>query len=114
MSDLSYNDRCVITRDTGEQDEWNIPLAPKEIYKGVCDFQPGGQQSGSIMIFTDKVYIHGVVKARSNDLIDVTPQYGIGRKGIIEYVNFLPLDITGDCETEISIKQSTEKTEDEQ
>lgn len=113
MSDLSYNDRCVITRPTGEEDECNNPLL-QDIYNGECDFQPGGQQSGSIMIFTDKVYINGVVKARSNDLIDITPQYGIGRKGVIEYVNFLPLDITGDCETEISIKQSTEKTDEEE
>ena len=113
MSDLSYNDRCVITRPTGEEDEWYNPLI-QDVYSGECDFQPGGQQSGMIMVFTDKVYIHGVVKARSNDLIDITPQYGIGRKGVIEYVNFLPIDITGDCETEISIKQSTEKADEEE
>lgn len=108
MSDLSYKDQCVITRSTGEYDEWDNPLT-EEIYNGVCDFQPGGQQAGAIMTYTDKVYIKGVILARSNDLIDVTPQMGIGRKGIIEYVNFLLLDLTGDCETEISIKQSTEK-----
>lgn len=108
MSDLSYRDRCVITRPTGEVDEYDN-FVSEEIYSGECDFQPGGQQSGLIMLYTDKVYIHGVILARSNDEIDVTPQFGIGRKGIIEYVNFLPLDLTGDCETEISIKQSTEK-----
>lgn len=108
MSDLSYKDHCRITRSTGEYDEWDNSLT-EEIYDGVCDFQPGRQQAGSIMTYTDKVYIKGVILARSNDLIDVTPQVGIGRKGIIEYVNFLTLDLTGDCETGISIKQSTEK-----
>lgn len=107
MSDLSYHDNCVITRSTGETDEWDN-LVSEEIYSGVCDFQPGGQQAGSIMTYTDKVYIHGVIEARSNDSIDITPQFGIGRKGVIEYVNFLGLDLTGDCETEISIKQSVE------
>lgn len=108
MSDLSYNDKCVITRSTGEVGEYDN-LVSEEIYSGVCDFQPGGQQAGSIMTYTDKAYIHGVIEARSNDSIDITPQYGIGRKGVIEYVNFLGLDLTGDCETEISIKQSVEK-----
>lgn len=109
MSDLSYRDHCRITRSTGEYNKYDVPIAPEEIYNDKCDFQPGGQQDGPIMTYTDKVYIKGVILARSNDLIDVTPQVGIGRKGIIEYVNFLTLDLTGDCETEISIKQSTEK-----
>lgn len=109
MSDLSYPDRCVITRASGGEPNEYGQLATEEIYSGVCDFQPGGQQSGSIMTYTDKVYIHGVVEARSNDSIDITPQYGTGRKGVIECVNFLGLDLTGDCETEISIKQSVEK-----
>lgn len=110
MNDLlSYNDHCVITRSTNEVDEYGTLVEAKEIYNDVCDFQPGGQQAGSIMTYTDKVYIQGVIPARSNDSIDITPQYGIGRKGVIEYVNFLGLEITDDCVTEISIKQSTEK-----
>lgn len=108
MSDLSYRDHCRITRDTDRKDEYDNYIK-EEIYNDKCDFQPGGQQAGMIMTFTDKVYIKGVVLARSNDYIDIDPQVGIGRKGIIEYVNFLTLDLTGDCETEISIKQSTEK-----
>ena len=42
MSDLSYSDYCVITRSTGEVDEWDN-LVSTEIYSGVCDFQPGGR-----------------------------------------------------------------------
>lgn len=39
MSELSYNDHCVITRSTGDPDEWD-KLVCEKVYDGVCDFQP--------------------------------------------------------------------------
>ena len=71
MSDLSYPDKCVITRSTGEVDEWDN-LVSEEIYSGVCDFQPGGQTSLSIITHNDVVYLPGQVMVKDNDEIFVT------------------------------------------
>ena len=108
MSDLSYPDKCVITRSTGETDEWDN-LVSKEIYNDKCDFQGGGQSFNKIMTYNDKVYLPRFVAVESNDDIVVTTEAGRIRKGVVKSVNDLPLDLTGDYVTEIEIKQSVEK-----
>ena len=108
MSDLSYSDYCVITRSTGEVDEWDN-LVSTEIYSGVCDFQPGGQTAQSIITHNDVVYLPQAVMAMENDEIEVTTKLGRKRKGVVKLVNDLGLDLTGDYITEIEIKQSVEK-----
>lgn len=108
MSDLSYRDHCLITRSTGECDEWDNPLT-EEIYDGVCDFQPGGQTSLSIISHNDVVYLPKAVMVMENDNIAVTTQLGRKREGVVKLANDLGLDLTGDWITEIEIKQSTEK-----
>lgn len=108
MSDLSYHDKCVITRSAGEVDEYDY-LVSEEIYNGVCDWQQGGQTSQSIITHNDVVYLPGQVMVKDNDEIFVTNRYGRQRKGVVKLANDLPLDLTDDCVTEIEIKQSVEK-----
>lgn len=108
MSDLSYKDHCVITRSTGEVGEYD-QFVSEEAYNGVCDWQPGGQTSLSIITHNDVVYLPGQVMVRENDEISVTNRHGRRRDGVVKLANDLDLDLTGDCVTEIEIKQSTEK-----
>lgn len=107
MSDLNYPDKCVITR-SGEIDKHGN-LSAVEIYSGACDWQPGGQTSQSIITHNDVVHLPGHVMVRENDEISVTNRHGRERKGVVKLANDLDLDLTGDCATEIEIKQSTEK-----
>ena len=108
MSDLSYKDKCVITRSTGEVDEYDN-LVREEIYSGVCDFQPGGQTSLSIVTHNDVVYLPKAVMVQENDSISVETALGRKREGIVKLANDLGLDLTGEYVTEIEIKQSVEK-----
>lgn len=108
MSDLSYNDYCVITRSTGEIDSYDN-LVTSEIYSGKCDFQPGGQTSQSIITHNDVVYLPQAVMVMENDMIEVTTKLGRKRQGIVKLANDLGLDLTGDYVTEIEIKQSVEQ-----
>lgn len=108
MSDLSYPDKCVITRATGEVDEYDN-LEVSEIYNGVCDFQSGGQTSLSVITHNDVVYLPEAVMVMENDLISVTTALGRKREGVVKLANDLGLDLTGNYVTEIEIKQSTEK-----
>lgn len=108
MSYLSYRDHCVITRSTGEVDEYDN-LVSEEIYNGECDFQPGGQTALSIITHNDVVYLPRQVMVYENDSIVVTTQTGCKREGVVKLANDLGLDLTGDWVTEIEIKQSTEK-----
>lgn len=108
MSYLSYRDHCIITRSTGEVDEYDN-LISEEIYNGECDFQPGGQTALSIITHNDVVYLPRQVMVYENDSIVVTTQTGRKREGVVKLANDLGLDLTGDWVTEIEIKQSTEK-----
>lgn len=108
MSDLSYRDKCVITRSTGEVDERDN-LVSEEIYNDKCDFQGGGQSFNKIMTYNDKVYLPRFVAVESNDDIVVTTEAGRKREGVVKLANDLGLDLTGDYVTEIEIKQSVEK-----
>ena len=108
MSDLSYRDHCIITRSTGEVDEYDN-LVSEEIYNGECDFQPGGQTALSIITHNDVVYLPRQVMVYENDSIAVTTQTGRKCEGVVKLANDLGLDLTGDWVTEIEIKQSTEK-----
>lgn len=109
MSDLSYPDKCVITRSTGEPNEFDQLLDNEEIYSGVCDFQPGGQTSLSIITHNDVVYLPRAVMVLENDNITVITALGRKREGVVKLANDLGLDLTGDYVTEIEIKQSVEK-----
>lgn len=108
MSYLSYRDHCIITRSTGEVDEYDN-LVSEEIYNGECDFQPGGQTALSIITHNDVVYLPRQVMVYENDNIIVTTQTGRKHEGVVKLANDLGLDLTGDWVTEIEIKQSTEK-----
>ena len=108
MSDLSYHEHCVISRSTGEVDEFDN-LVSEEIYNGVCDFQPGGQTALSIITHNDVVYLPCHAMVEENDNIAVTTALGRKREGVVKLANDLGLDLTGDYVTEIEIKQSVEK-----
>lgn len=111
MSELSYQDHCVITRAVsgGEVDEYDNPVSITEIYSDKCDWQQGGQTSQSIITHNDVVYLPGHVMVRENDRIYVRNRHGREREGIVKLANDLDLDLTDDCVTEIEIKQSTER-----
>lgn len=108
MSDLSYPDKCVITRSAGEIDEYDN-LVSVEIYNGACDFQPGGQTSLSVITHNDVVYLPKAVMVFENDMISVTTALGRKREGVVKIANDLGIDLLGDYVTEIEIKQSVEK-----
>ena len=108
MSDLSYKDHCVITRSTGEVGEYD-QFVSEGVYNGVCDWQPGGQTSLSIITHNDVVYLPKAVMVLENDNITVTTALGRKREGVVKLANDLGLDLTGDYVTEIEIKQSVEK-----
>lgn len=108
MSTLDYPDHCVVTRSTGEVDDYDN-LMTKEIYNGICDFQPGGQTSLSVITHNDVVYLPKAVMVLENDLISVTTALGRKREGVVKLANDLGLSLTGDYVTEIEIKQSVEK-----
>lgn len=108
MSDLSYPDNCVITRNTGDIDEYDN-LMVEEVYNGVCDFQPGGQTSQSVLTHNDVIYLPKAVMVLENDIISVTTKLGRKREGVVKLATDLGLDLTGECVTEIELKQSVEK-----
>lgn len=107
MSDLSYPDKCVITRSTGETDEWDN-LVSEEIYSGVCDFQPGGQTALSIVTKNAVIYLPRAVMVLEGDVVDVTSKLGRTLHGIATAPQNLESELMGDCVTEIEIKQGTE------
>ncbi len=109
MSELSYRDHCVITRNTHEVDGYDEPVGSREIYNGRCDFQPGGQTSMSIVTSNDVAYLPKCVKVRPGDCIRVEPRLAEPREGVVKLANILEIELTGDVVTEIEIKQSTQK-----
>ena len=42
MNFIDFRDSCVISRMTGEKDEWDNPLR-EDIYDGPCLYEEGGQ-----------------------------------------------------------------------
>ena len=108
MELIKFEDDVTITRDGVEVDEYDN-LVREEIYSGVCDFQPGGQTSLSIVTHNDVVYLPKAVMVQENDSISVETALGRKREGIVKLANDLGLDLTGEYVTEIEIKQSVEK-----
>lgn len=109
MSDLSYNDFCIITRTTHETDRFDEPLADEEVYRGRCDFQPGGQTALSIVTSNDVVYLPEGRKIRPGDMIRVEPRLMEPREGSVKNAKVIEIELTGEIETEIEIIHSTEK-----
>ena len=109
MSELSFNDRCLIERKTHRVDRYDNPVGSEEVYAGPCDFQPGGQTSMSIVTSNDVVYLPEGVNVRPNDFIRVEPRLAERREGVVRLANVLELELTGDVVTEIEVKQSTQR-----
>ena len=105
-SDLSYQDYCIIIRNTHETNKWGSPVGQSEIYKGQCDFQPGKQVNQSIVTSKDVVYLPKGVKVRSGDSIRIEPKLANAYSGVVEFANILELELTDDVITEIEVKQN--------
>lgn len=107
--ELEFKDTCIITRMSGEYDEWDNPIGT-EIYNGNCMFQQGGQTSLSIVTRNDVVYLpSNDVIIESNDVIDVLTARGRKRHGVANNARDIELPITKELLTKIEIKQSTGK-----
>lgn len=114
---LDYPDHCKITREQNGYDEYDEPLAPKVIYDGECDFQPGEQTRGMIAVRTsDKIYIPGLIHTAdgemisNGDVVDWVTESGRKFHGVVDEANDVKIELDGSWVTEIEIKQGTGQT----
>lgn len=107
MSDLSYPDHCIITRERNGYDKYDEPLKPEVIYDDKCDYQPGGQTALSIVTKNAVIYLPRAVMVLEGDVVDVTSRLGRTLHGIVTAPKDLESELMGDCVTEFEIKQGT-------
>ena len=109
MEFIRYRDTCVITRDTGNRDEWDNPVNPITMYEGECLYEEGGTgYSRSIITRAPTIFIpgnHSDIKI--NDAITVNTEAGREIKGVVRIVRDINMDWRAGVEcTRIELKQA--------
>ena len=109
MEFIRYRDTCVITRDTGNRDEWDNPVNPITMYEGECLYEEGGTgYSRSIITRAPTVFIPGNHSDITiNDAITVNTEAGREIKGVVRIVRDINMDWRAGVEcTRIELKQA--------
>ena len=109
MEFIRYRDNCIITRDTGELDEWDNTPNPTTLYEGECLYEEGGTgYARSIITRTPTLFIPGNHSDITiNDAVTVNTEAGRTIKGIVEIVRDINMDWRANVEcTRIQLKQA--------
>lgn len=112
MELIRFDDYCTVLRDTGEQDEWNIPTAEEVVYSGQCKYQQGVQSTLTNAQRNSVLFLKGVALLDENDSVSVTlKSSGRTRSGVVKTVRDIEMPISHQKYTRIEIIHDTEKRE---
>lgn len=108
MQFVEFRDTCVISRATGEKDEWDNPVRT-QIYSGPCLYEEGGTgYSRSIITRAPTVFLPGVgVQVCINDYVSVTTEFSRKIEAIVEIVRDINMPWRANVKvTRIELKQA--------
>lgn len=108
MKFIDFRDTCVISRLTGEKDEWDNPVRAT-VYDGECLYEEGGTgYSRSIITRQPTVFLPGVdVQVLINDHIRVETEFGRVIEANAEIIRDINMPWrTGVKVTRIELKQA--------
>lgn len=108
MQFVEFRDTCVISRATGEKDEWDNPIE-NQIYSGPCLYEEGGTgYSRSIVTRAPTVFIPGVdVQVQINDHVSVTTEFSRNIEAVAEIVRDINMPWRTNVKvTRIELKQA--------
>ena len=108
MKFIGFRDTCVISRLTGEKDEWDNPVRTT-IYSGECLYEEGGSgYARSIITRSPTIYLPDVtVEVRINDHVEITTEFGRNLKANVENVRDVNMPWrTFEKVTRIELKQA--------
>lgn len=108
MRIIDFRDSCIISRPTGEKDEWDNPVN-STIYAGKCLYAEGETgYSRSIITRTPTVYLpSNDVLVNINDAISITTEQGRTIESVAEIVRDINLPWRAGIKcTRIELKQA--------
>ena len=108
MQFIEFRDTCVISRATGEKDEWDNPVRIP-VYSGPCLYEEGGSgYSRSIITRAPTLFIPGVdVLVQINDYVSVTTEFSREIEAIVEIVRDINMPWRTNVKvTRIELKQA--------
>ena len=87
MQFIGFRDTCVISRETGEKDEWDNPIRTT-VYNGECLYEEGGTgYSRSIITRAPTIFLpENDVLIQINDAVTVVTEMGREIKAIARIV----------------------------
>lgn len=111
MEKIKEDDFCLITRDSGERDEWDISLNPIEVYSGKCRYQQGVQAVIGTSQRMSLVFIYRIVAVKENDIIRITLEDGTIKEGIVKTVKKIKMPLSRLCFIRLEVEHDVEVTE---
>jgi len=109
MQLVEFRDNCVISRDSGERDEWDNKVDPQIIYDGPCNYQEGG--TSFTRVFTTRnpaVYLpDAYIDVKINDAVSIVTEFGREITSIVKIVRDVNLPWrAGVRVTRVELKQA--------
>lgn len=105
---IGFRDNCVISRDTGQKDEWDNPIKT-QVYSGPCLYEEGGTgYARSIITRAPTVFLPGVdVQILINDHVSVTTEFSRNIEAVVEIVRDVNMPWQSNVKvTRIELKQA--------
>lgn len=107
MDLIDFKDSCVISRETGEYDNYDNPVT-ETIYEGPCLYEEGGlSYSNRIIVRNPLLFLPtNDVLIYINDVVEVTTFRGRVIKSLVENVRDIAMKMKPIQVTRIELKQA--------
>lgn len=109
MQFIRFRDECVISRSTGQKDDWDNDVNPTVLYSGECLYEEAGTgYSRSIITRAPLLFLPGNhADITINDAVLVNTEAGRQIKGVVKIVRDINMDWRAGVEcTKIELKQA--------
>ena len=108
MKFIGFRDTCVISRNTGERDEWDNEVKTV-VYQGPCLYEEGGTGYNRSFITRNPLLFlpKNSVLVNINDSVDITTEKGRSIRSVVQVVRDVNLPWSAQIEaTRIELKQT--------
>lgn len=104
MDLIKFNDTAVITRTSGEVDDYDN-LLETEVWHGNCRYQQGGQVYTGFLVRNSVLFIPDDIAVMENDKVIVTLSNGRCLGGVIGSITNVEMPLTYERTTRCELKQ---------
>lgn len=109
MKLITFEDSCIIKRNSNEYDEHDNPLQ-EIVYEGMCCYQENGHSNAQGMFVRNSILflLETSILIDTNDIVEITTKFGRKLNAVVAKPRDIELPFSRDKVTRLELKQAVE------